>query len=105
MAKLHIKKGDRVKVLSGNDKGETGEVLQVIPENRKAVVEAVNVKTKHRKPTAANPEGGIEKINAPILISKLMVIDGGGQASRIGRKLDDKGKLRRYSKKTGEFID
>ena len=105
MAKLHVKKGDRVKVLSGNDKGATGEVLQVLPENAKAVVEGVNVKTKHRKPTAANPEGGIEKINAPILVSKLMVIDGSGEATRIGRKLDDKGKLRRYSKKTGEFID
>lgn len=105
MAKLHVKKGDRVKVLSGNDKGATGEVLEVQPEKGKAIVEGVNVKTKHRKPTAANPEGGIEKINAPILISKLMVLDGSGNATRIGRKLDDNGKLRRYSKKTGEFID
>ncbi|MFY0674558.1 MAG: 50S ribosomal protein L24 [Bacteroidia bacterium] len=105
MTKLHIKKGDTVKVLTGNDKGATGEVLQVMPKEGKAIVEGVNIKTKHRKPTTANPEGGIEKIPAPLLASKLMVVDKDGNATRIGRKKDDSGKLRRYSKKSGEFID
>ena len=105
MTKLHIKSGDKVKVLSGNDKGSTGEVLEVMPKEGKAIVEGVNIKTKHRKPTTSNPEGGIEKIPAPILASKLMVIDKDGNATRVGRKADDNGKLRRYSKKSGEFID
>lgn len=105
MPKLYIKKGDQVKVLSGNNKGKTGQVLKVIPTEGKAVVEGVNVKTKHRKPTAQNPEGGIEKLEAPILVSKLMVLDGSGNPTRVGRKLDENGKLRRYSKKTGDFID
>lgn len=105
MTKLHIKKGDKVKVLSGNNKGKTGEILQVFPKESKAIVEGVNIKTKHRKPTATNPEGGIEKIEAPILASKLMVIDVDGNATRIGRKKDESGKLRRYSKKSGQFID
>jgi len=105
MSKLHIKKGDKAKVLSGNSKGKTGEILEVMPKEGKAVVAGVNIKTKHRKPTASNPEGGIEKIEAPILSSKLMVIDADGNATRIGRKKDENGKLRRYSKKTGQFID
>lgn len=105
MPKLYIKKGDQVKVLSGNNKGVTGQVLKVLPGDAKAIVEGVNVKTKHRKPTAQNPEGGIEKIEAPILISKLMVLDGSGNPTRVGRKLDESGKLKRYSKKTGDFID
>jgi len=105
MPKLHVKRGDQVKVLSGNDKGSTGEVLEVFPQDGKAIVEGVNIRTKHRKPTAQNPEGGIEKIPLPVLVSKLMVVDGSGNPTRIGRKLDDNGKLKRYSKKTGDFID
>lgn len=105
MTKLHIKKGDKVKVLSGNSKGKIGEVLEVLPKEGKAIVEGANIKTKHKKPTATNPEGGIEKIEAPILSSKLMVVDGSGNPTRVGRKADENGKLRRYSKKTGQFID
>lgn len=105
MKKLHVKKGDKVKVLSGNDRGATGEVLEVHPGSGKAVVEGVNVRTKHRKPTATNPDGGIEKFPAPLPVSKLMVIDGKGDPSRIGRRRDDKGKLVRYSKRNGENID
>ena len=103
--KSFIKKGDRVKVLSGNDKGTEGEVLEVLPKEGKAIVEGVNIKTKHRKPTAQKPEGGIEKNEAPIWMSKLMVIDGSGNATRVGRKADENGKLKRYSKKSGDFID
>lgn len=103
--KLHIRKGDTVKVLSGNSKGKTGEVLEVITAKQKAIVGGVNMVTKHRKPSAANPNGGIEKMEAPIHVSNLMVVDpASGDATRIGRKLNDKNKLQRYSKKTGDFI-
>ena len=103
--KLHIKKGDTVKVISGNDKGKTGTVLSVIVAKRRAVVEGMNIVSKHMKPSASNPNGGIEKVEAPIHISNLMVVDpSSGDATRIGRKKNDSGKLQRYSKKTGEFI-
>ncbi len=105
MKKLHIKKGDTVKVLAGNSKGKTGIVQEVYPAKERAVVEGVNVVTKHVKPSATNPEGGIEKTEAAVHISNLMLIDpASGDATRTGRKLDDKGKLQRYSKKTGEII-
>ena len=102
--KLHVRKGDTVKVLSGNAKGKKATVLEVIPKKRRAIVEGVNVVTKHIKPSAAKPEGGIEKTEASIHLSNLMVVDpANGEATRIGRKLVD-GKLVRYSKKTGEVI-
>jgi large subunit ribosomal protein L24 len=103
--KLHIKKGDKVKVLTGNDRGKTGEVLEVITAKQKALVEGVNVKHKHEKPSAANPNGGINKKEAPVHISNLMLIDPAtGEATKVGRKADENGKLQRYSKKTGEII-
>ncbi len=103
--KLHIKKGDTVKVISGNSNGKTGEVLEVLVAKDRAIVKGVNIVTKHVKPTAANPEGGINKTEAAIHISNLMLIDpANGEPTRIGRKLNDKGVLQRYSKKTGEFI-
>ena len=103
--KLHIKKGDNVKVLSGNDKGKTGTVLSVIIEKKRAVVEGIGIVSKHMKPSASNPNGGIEKVEASIDISNLMVVDPAtGDATRIGRKLNTEGKLQRFSKKTGEFI-
>lgn len=103
--KLHIKKGDKVKVLTGNDRGKTGEVLEVIPSKQKALVEGVNVKHKHEKPSAANPNGGINKKEAPVHISNLMLIDPAtGEPTKVGRKADEEGKLQRYSKKTGEII-
>jgi large subunit ribosomal protein L24 len=103
--KIHIKKGDTVKVISGNDKGKTGTVLLINKEKYRAVVEGVNMVTKHIKPSAANPQGGINKKEAPIHISNLMLVDPAtGNATRIGRKKDENGKLQRYSKKTGEII-
>lgn len=101
--KLHIKKGDTVKVISGDDKGKTGKVLRVIPAENRAVVEGLNIVTKHMKPTAQNTSGRIEKIEAPIHLSNLMVVVS-GQPSRIGRKRNDDGKLQRVARKTGEFI-
>lgn len=103
--KLHIRRGDTVKVLAGDDKGKEGKVLEVNREKRRALVEGVNMMTKHTKPSAGKPEGGITKAESSIHISNLMLIDpASGKATRVGRKLDDKGKLQRYSKKTGEII-
>jgi large subunit ribosomal protein L24 len=103
--KLHIKSGDTVKVIAGNDKGKTGQVLRVISEKQRAVVEGVNMVTKHVKPSATNPNGGIEKKEAALHISNLMLVDpASGEPTRTGRKRDENGKLQRYSKKTGEII-
>lgn len=105
MKKIHIRKGDTVKVLAGNDKGKTGKVLEVNTDKYRAIVEGANLVTKHQKPSAANPEGGIKQTEAAIHISNLMVVDpSNGEASRIGRKQNADGKLQRYSKKSGEFI-
>ncbi len=104
-AKLHIRRGDTVKVLAGDDKGKQGKVLEVNREKRRALVEGVNMMTKHTKPSAGKPEGGIEKLESSIHISNLMLVDpASGKPTRVGRKLNDKGKLQRYSKKTGEII-
>jgi large subunit ribosomal protein L24 len=106
MSKLHIKKGDTVKVIAGNSKGQEGKVIEVLVAKSIALVEGVNMVSKHTKPNAANPQGGIVKQEASIHISNLMVVDPkSGEATRIGRKLDEKtGKLTRYSKKSGEVI-
>ncbi len=105
MSKLHIKKGDTVFVNSGEDKGKTGRVLEVQVTKNRAIVEGVNIVSKHTKPNAQNPNGGIEKKEAAIHISKLNVVDPkSGKPTRIGRKLDSKGKLVRYAKKSGEVI-
>ena len=101
--KLHIKKGDTVKVISGDDKGKTGKVLKVMVSDNRALVEGLNIVTKHRKPTAQNTSGKIDKVEAPIHISNLMVVVG-GKPTRIGRKVNEQGKLQRVARKTGEFI-
>jgi large subunit ribosomal protein L24 len=101
--KLHIKKGDTVFVNSGEDKGKTGRVLEVIRATNRAIVEGVNMVKKHTKPNAANPQGGILEQEAAIHISNLNVVENGVPV-RIGRKLNDKSKLVRFSKKTGEDI-
>lgn len=103
--KLHIKKGDTVKVIAGNSKGITGKVLVVFPKDNRAIVEGVNKVKKHTKPNPKNTQGGIIEKEAPIHISNLMVIDSKGNATRIGRRLDENTKkLVRYSKKSGEVI-
>jgi large subunit ribosomal protein L24 len=102
--KIHIKKGDMVKVIAGNEKGSEGKVLSIYRESSRALVEGLNMVSKHTKPNAANPQGGIVKKEAPIHISNLMVKDSKGNATRIGRKRDENGKLYRFSKKTGEVI-
>jgi large subunit ribosomal protein L24 len=101
--KLHIKKGDTVKVLTGNDRGKEGKVLSVEVKDQRAIVEGINMVSKHTKPNAKSPQGGIVKKEASVHISNLMVVQG-GVATRIGRKADEQGKLVRYSKKSGEII-
>ena len=103
--KFHIRKGDTVKIIAGNDKGKTGKVLEVNTSKYRAIVEGANMVTKHVKPSATSPEGGIQETEASIHLSNLMVVDpSSGDASRVGRKANDEGKLQRYSKKSGEFI-
>lgn len=103
--KFHIRKGDTVKIIAGNYKGKTGKVLEVITTKYRAIVEGANMVTKHIKPSATNPEGGIQQTEASIHLSNLMVIDSSsGDATRIGRKKNADDKLQRYSKKSGEFI-
>lgn len=105
MSKLHIKKGDTVYVNTGEDKGKTGRVLQVLVKEQRAIVEGVNFVSKHSKPNAQNPQGGIEKKEAPVHISNLNLVDPkSGKPSRIGRKPGKSGKLVRYAKKSGEEI-
>lgn len=103
--KYHVRKGDTVKVIAGNDKGKTGKVLEVNTSKYRAIVEGANMVTKHIKPSATNPEGGIQETEASIHLSNLKVVDpSSGDAVRIGRKENADGKLQRYSKKSGEFI-
>ena len=104
MSKLHVKKGDTVLVLSGNDKGKQGKVMSVDSEKNRAIVEGVRIVSKHTRPNAEHPQGGIIKQEAPIHISNLMVVGKDGKPTRIGRKKDENGKSVRYSKKTGEII-
>jgi len=100
--KLHI---NTVYVNAGESKGQQGKVLEVIYEKEKAIVEGVNMVSKHTKPNAKSPQGGIVKQEAPIHISNLMVVDPStGKPTRIGRRLNDKSKLVRFSKKSGEEI-
>ena len=103
MSKLHIKKGDTVYVNTGKDKGKTGKVIKVFVEEQRAIVEGLNIVSKNQKPNAKNPQGGIIKMEAPIHISNLNVVDPNtGKPTRIGRRLNEEGKLVRYAKKSGE---
>ncbi len=105
MSKLHIKKNDTVYVLSGEDRGKTGRVLKVLPAKSRAIVEGVNIVTKATKPNAQHPQGGLVKMEAPIHVSNLSLIDPkSGKPTRIGRRRNDEGKLVRYAKKSGEEI-
>lgn len=104
-AKLHIKKGDLVIVNSGESKGVKGRVLEVLVKKNKAIVEGANMVSRHTKPNAKYPQGGIIKKEAPIHISNLSLIDpSSGTPTRIGRRLNREGKLVRYSKKSGEEL-
>lgn len=103
--KLNIRKGDMVQVIAGDDKGKKGRVIEVIAASNRVMVEGINIVSRHTKPNAQNQQGGIIKKEAPVNISNVKVLDKSGQATRVGRKRDDAGKLVRYSKKSGEVID
>ena len=106
MAKLKLKKDDIVVVLAGTSKGKEGKIIKVIPSTNRAIVEGLNMISKHTKPNAANPQGGIIKQEASIHISNLMLVDPkSGKPTKVGRKVDEKtGKLKRFVKKTGELL-
>lgn len=105
MAKLHIKKDDTVKVLAGDDKGTEGRVLSIDAKKNRAIVEGVNLVSKSTKPNAKNPQGGIVKMEAPIHISNLQVVEPKTKKpTRVGFKFNENGEKIRYSKKTGEEI-
>ena len=101
--KLHIKKGDMVYVNAGNDKGKTGKVLEVITKKDRAIVEGINMVSKHTKPNAKHPQGGIIKQEAGIHISNLQVVDPAkGGPTKIGRRVGENGKLGRNARRSGE---
>ncbi len=103
--KLHVRSGDTVEVIAGNSKGKKGRIISVDAEKMRVKVEGAQMITKHRKPTSQNPQGELVKTEGTIHISNVMVIDPStGEATRTGRKENDKGKLQRFSKATGKFI-
>jgi len=101
--KLHIKVGDAVKVISGEHKGQEGEVLAIDRLKERATVKGVNLVKRHNKPDAKNPQGGIVEKEAGLHISNLMLVVK-GEPTRVGRKPNKDGKLVRYAKKTGEEV-
>ena len=103
MTKLKIKSGDTVRVIAGDHKGQEGKVQKVLIEKNKAIVEGVNMISKHEKPSASNPQGGIKEKEAPIHISNLSLIDKNGERTRVGYREED-GKKVRFSKKSNEVI-
>ncbi|WP_026915156.1 50S ribosomal protein L24 [Christiangramia portivictoriae] len=103
MTKLKIKSGDTVRVIAGDHKGQEGKVQKVLIEKNKAIVEGVNMISKHEKPSASNPQGGIKEKEAPIHISNLSLIDKNGDTTRVGYREKD-GKKVRFSKKSNEVI-
>ena len=106
MSAAKIKKGDKVVVLSGKDKGRHGEVTKAMPKEGKVVVSGVNMMTRHRKPTQANPQGGLERIEAPMFVWKVAIEDPKtGKPTRVGFKILEDGRKVRVAKRSGEVID
>ncbi|GAA0724980.1 50S ribosomal protein L24 [Aquimarina litoralis] len=103
MTKLKIKSGDTVKVIAGDNKGQQGTVQKVLKDKNKAIVEGVNLVSKHKKPSAANPQGGIVKQEAPIHISNLSLLTSNGETTRVGYRMEGDKKVR-FSKKSNEVI-
>lgn len=102
---MHVKTGDKVKVITGKDKGKEGVILKTFPKKDRVIVEGINIVKKHRKASQTNPTGGILEEAAPIHVSNIMLIDAkNGEPTRVGSKVVD-GKKVRVSKKTGEIID
>ena len=98
-----IKKGDRVVVLTGKDKGRAGKVLRVLPAEQRVVVEGINVVQRHTRPSQADPQGGIKNKEASIHVSNVAIADANGKAARVGFRMED-GKKVRFAKTTGDVI-
>jgi len=102
--RLKVKKGDTVVVTTGDNKGKQGRIVEVDRDKDRVIVEGVNLVKKHRKPSAQNPQGGIESIAAGIHVSNVKVLDNKGNATRVGRRRNSEGKLERFAKKSGETL-
>lgn len=102
MTKFKIKTGDTVKIMAGDDKGQEGKVVKILRDKSKAIVEGINMVSKHTKPSAQNPQGGISKFEAPIHISNLMLVEK-GNTTRVGFRIEGDKKVR-FSKKSKEII-
>jgi len=106
MSKMRLKKGDRVRVISGKDKGKEGKILVSMPAENKVIVEGVSVASRHSKPTQANPQGGIVKKETPIYASKVMLVcPNTGKPTRIGHAYLEDGRKVRVAKVSGEVVD
>ncbi|PZD77555.1 50S ribosomal protein L24 [Mesonia sp. K7] len=103
MTKIKIKSGDTVRVIAGEHKGKEGKVQKVFIDKNKAIVEGVNLVSKHQKPSATNPQGGIKEVEAPIHISNLSLLDKDGNTTRVGYRIEGDKKVR-FSKKSNEVI-
>jgi large subunit ribosomal protein L24 len=99
-----IKKGDRVVVLTGKDKGKQGQVLQVMPKEERLVVQGLNLVQRHTRPSQMDPQGGIKTKEAPLHVSNVAIVESKGKATRVGFRVDD-GKKVRFAKTTGEVIN
>ncbi len=102
MIKIKLKTGDSVKVTTGEDKGKEGKIVKILKDKNKAIVEGVNMVSKHTKPSAQNPQGGISKFEAPIHISNIMLVEN-GNTTKVGYKIEGDKKVR-ISKKSKEII-
>lgn len=105
MAAAKIKKGDHVIVLSGKDKGRTGDVVRALPKDGKVIVSGVNVHVRHVKPSQADPQGGVKRVEAPLHISKVAHVTKDGTPTRVRFETDKDGKKVRVAVKTGDKID
>jgi large subunit ribosomal protein L24 len=102
--KLHVKTGDTVKVIAGDERGKTGRIIAVNLNTQRVTIEGLNLVTKHAKPSAKNPQGGISKVEAPVHASNVALVDAKGETFKAGSRKNSEGKTERYSKKTGEVI-
>ena len=99
-----IKKGDRVVVLTGKDKGKTGNVTRVWPKECRVLVEGINIVQRHTRPSQADPQGGIKHKEAPLLVSNVAIVDSKGKPTRVGFRVEGDKKVR-FAKTTGEVIN
>jgi large subunit ribosomal protein L24 len=106
MSAAKIKKGDTVVILSGKDKGKSGEVTKSLPRDGKVVVAGINIMTRHKKPSQSDPNGGLEKVEAPMAVSKVALADPkDGKPTRVGFKVLEDGRKVRVAKRSGEVIN